>query len=390
MGFYDDDFDSKPKRRSSPGTWLASVIIAALVGSGATMAVMPTLLKNNIIGTQQQSSPTSGKSTVSQGVTYNVQSNVTEAVNRVKPAVVTVVNLQKANGFFGPSQEQEAGKGSGVLIDNQGHIVTNNHVVEGAADLEVVLNEEHVKAKLIGTDVMTDLAVIQIPKDKLKDIAPVELGSSDSLQIGEPAIAIGNPLGEFEQTVTVGVISAKKRTLPVRIGNQVAYEQTVLQTDAAINPGNSGGALINIKGQLIGINSAKIASTGVEGLGFAIPVDEVKPVVEQLIAKGKVVRPGLGITIAGDVKDIPENYRAGLPIDYGVAVKSVSPGGPADKAGLKSGDVIAKIDNNQVKTFLDLRRYLFTKKPGDSVEISYYRNNQESKVTVSLEEIKYQ
>jgi serine protease Do len=318
-----------------------------------------------------------------------VNSDIVQAVNRVKPAVVTVVNLQKMGGFFNRPVEQEAGKGSGVLIDNKGHIVTNNHVVDGASDVEIVVNEEHIHAKVLGTDLYTDLAVLEVPTDKIKEIQPVEFGSSDALQTGEPAIAIGNPLGEFDQTVTVGVISAKNRKIPIQNqAGQVIYEQAVLQTDAAINPGNSGGALINAKGQLIGINSAKIAQSGVEGLGFAIPIDEVKPIVDQLISKGKVSRPGLGVGINGEVKDIPESYRAGLPVDYGVIVGDVAPGGPADKAGIKKGDVLAKIDNVQVKTFIDLRRYLFSKKAGDTVEVTLYRNNKETRVSVTLAELK--
>lgn len=383
MGFY-DEFDAKPKRKSS-GTWVASIIIAALVGSGSTLLMVPTMLKANMIkmpDTNQNVVKTNGSVS---NVTV-VNSDVVQAVNRVKPAVVTVVNLQKVGGFFSKQAEQEVGKGSGVIIDKAGHIVTNNHVVDGASDVEVAINNKQIKAKVLGTDLYTDLAVLQVPADSIKDIQPAELGSSDALQTGEPAIAIGNPLGEFEQTVTVGVISAKNRKIPMQDqrGN-VLFEQTVLQTDAAINPGNSGGALINIKGQLIGINSAKIASSGVEGLGFAIPIDEAKPIIDQLMTKGKVQRPALGVQISNwDVKDVPENYRASLPIDYGVIVSDVTSGGPADKAGIKKGDVIAEIDNNKLKTFVDLRKYLFSKKPGDTVELKVYRDKNEMTVKVTL------
>lgn len=388
MGFY-DEFDTRP-RRSSSGKWLASVVIAALVGSGTTFLMVPAMLKSNIIKLPEASQTIAAKgSGIVQNVTVNTDSAIVQAVNRVKPAVVTVVNLQKVGGFFSRGVEQEAGKGSGVLIDKQGHIVTNNHVVEGASDVEIIINDEHIKAKVLGTDEYTDLAVIQVPAEKVKNIEPVEFGSSEALQTGEPAIAIGNPLGEFEQTVTVGVISAKKRMIPIqdRRNGRVIYEQAVLQTDAAINPGNSGGALVNIKGQLIGINSAKIATQGVEGLGFAIPSDEVRPIVDQLIANQKVIRPGLGVSISWDVKDIPENYRAGLPINYGVVVSDVLPGGPADKAGIKQGDVLAKIDNVEIKTFLDMRRYLFSKKPGDTVQVTYYRDNQVKTASVALTEL---
>ncbi|GAX89095.1 S1C family serine protease [Effusibacillus lacus] len=387
MGFY-DDFDAKPRKRS--GSWLASVIIAALVGSGSTLLMVPAMIKANVIKLPEASQVVSSNGKLpSQTVAYNVETGIVSAVNRVKPAVVTVVNIQKVGGYFNRGLKQEAGKGSGVIIDNQGHIVTNNHVVDGASDVEIIVNDEHIKAKVLGTDELTDLAVLQVPTDKIKEIKPVELGSSEALQTGEPAIAIGNPLGEFEQTVTVGVISAKKRMMEIYGQNgRVVHEQPVLQTDAAINPGNSGGALINIKGQLIGINSAKIAERGIEGLGFAIPIDEAKPIIEQLMSKGKVIRPALGVGVEWDVKDIPENYKSGLPINYGVVVSNVTPGSPADKAGLKAGDVIFKIDNTQIHTFLDLRKYLFSKKPGDTVQVTFYRENKENTVSVTLMELK--
>lgn len=166
----------------------------------------------------------------------------------------------------------------------------------------------------------------------------------------------------------------------------VVYEQSVLQTDAAINPGNSGGALVNIQGQLIGINSAKIASSGVEGLGFAIPIDEAKPIIEQLISRGKVIRPALGVTIQGGVQDIPDNYRAGLPVDYGVVVDRVS--GAAEKAGILRGDIIVKIDDVKIKTFMDLRKYLFTKNPGETVRVTFYRQSEEKTVSIALQEMR--
>ncbi|BCJ87531.1 S1C family serine protease [Effusibacillus dendaii] len=381
-----DDFDKKPKSRFS-GSWLASVVIAALVGSGTTVVLVPELIKSNIIKLPQVTQTWSNSGNPVSVTPVSVNTDIVKAVNKVKPAVLTVVNLQKVRGFFG-SPEQEAGKGSGVLLDNQGHIVTNNHVVNGASDVQVVINNENVPAKVLGVDAFTDLAVLQVPADKVKDIQPVQLGDSNALQTGEPAIAIGNPLGEFDQTVTVGVISAKNRTIPLQDSKgQVIYEQTVLQTDAAINPGNSGGALINIAGQLVGINSAKIATQGVEGLGFAIPIDEAKPIIDQLITNHKVTRPALGVSIQGEVASIPASYKAGLPINYGVVVGDVASGSSAAKAGIKSGDILAKIDDTQINTFLDLRKYLFSKKPGDTVQMTLYRDNKPQTVKVQLGEL---
>lgn len=395
MGFYNEDEGSR-RRKPSTASWLASVVLAAAVGSGATFVTMPLLAKSqfatansNVAGSNSSGSAKVGtqKSNVMvQGVSTTVNSSIVDAVNKVKPAVVTVVNMQQSGRFSQNSQQQPAGKGSGVVIDNQGHIVTNNHVVEGASQIEIVVNGDSIPAKVLGTDQFTDLAVLQVAVDKLKGIQPVELGSSEALQTGEPAIAIGNPLGEFEQTVTVGVISAKNRKLPVedQAGNPV-YEQTVLQTDAAINPGNSGGALVNVKGQLIGINSAKIASSGVEGLGFSIPIDEAKPIIEQIMSNGKVTRPALGVSVSGDVQDIPENYRDGLPVDYGVVVESAT--GPAQKAGIQKDDVIVQIDDTKIKTFVDLRKYLFSKQPGDTVKVTFYRGSQQQTASITLQKL---
>ncbi|GAX88610.1 S1C family serine protease [Effusibacillus lacus] len=387
MGFYDDS--AKNHKRLSAKTWITLVVSASLLGSGTTTALMlPFLTGTKQIKLSQTNTALAEENPAAvQSVALNVNSEIIQAVNKAKPAVVTVVNLQNDGGRFYGNQAHEAGKGSGVVIDRKGHIVTNNHVVEGASQVRVLVNGQTVNAKILGTDALTDLAVLEIPTDKVDGIEPIEIGISESLQIGEPAIAIGNPLGEFEQTVTVGVISAKNRKLPTqdRAGN-IVYEQTVLQTDAAINPGNSGGALVNVKGQLIGINSAKIASSGVEGLGFAIPIDEAKPIIEQLITNGKVIRPALGVSVSWEVKNIPANYRKELPVDYGVIVEAAS--GPAQKAGIESGDVIVQIDNVKINTFLDMRKYLFSKQPGDTVKVTFYRDSEERTVSVPLQELK--
>lgn len=290
MGFYNDGEGTV--RRKASRAWVASVLLAGVVGSGTTLLTVPLLAKLQNTASNTSTVKAANSNIVAQSVATHVNSDIVQAVNKVKPAVVTVVNLQQNTGFFSRNNAQQTATGSGVLIDKKGHIVTNNHVVEGASEVDIVINQETIKAKVLGTDPFTDLAVLEVPVDKVKGIEPVEIGQSEAVQTGEPAIAIGNPLGQFEQTVTVGVISAKNRNLPVQdqAGNDV-YEQSVLQTDAAINPGNSGGALVNVQGQLIGINSAKIASSGVEGIGFAIPIDEAKPIIDQLLTDGKVTRP---------------------------------------------------------------------------------------------------
>jgi serine protease Do len=390
MGFY-DEFETKPKRKGNLSSWVAVALVSALIGSGTTVALVPTLIKSNVISTSGGSNslaPTSnsGNGVKPQNVSVSVNSGVTDAVNAVKPAVVGVLNMQKTKDFFGnqSKSEQEAGTGSGILFDKAGHIVTNNHVVEGADEVEVSINDKKVKATVVGTDPITDLAVIKVDPNEVKDLVPANFGNSDTLNIGEPAIAIGNPLGmKFAQTVTVGVISATNRDMPVQDEQtgQDLYSQTVLQTDAAINPGNSGGALVNIKGEVIGINSAKIATTGVEGIGFAIPINEARPIIQQLMDSGKVIRPALGIS-GYSLAEVPEYYRPNVPTDTGILVEKTQDG--AAKAGLDKGDVIVAIDGKKVEDQVELRKQLFTHKPGDKVKVDYYRGKDKKTVEVTL------
>ena len=388
MGFY-DDFDTKPKRKGNTGTWIAVALVSALIGSGTTVALVPALIKNHVIDVNSSVSNTTMASTSGsnnslapkQMVNVDVQSGIVEAVNKVKPAVVGISNMQQGTDFFGRQmQEQEAGTGSGVLFDSEkGYIVTNNHVVEGAKELEVTLEDgKRIMAEMVGTDPLTDLAVIKVDPKEVKSITAAAFGTSENLNIGEPAIAIGNPLGlKFAQTVTTGVISATKREMPTADG---AFSMSVLQTDAAINPGNSGGALVNIKGEVIGINSAKISQTGIEGIGFAIPMDEAKPIIQQLIEKGKVERPVLGISPI-DLADV-DQQRLDVPVETGVVIAKVS--GNAAQAGLERGDVIVKIDEDKVDDQIALRKALYKKKPGDSVKVQYYRGKELKTVDVKL------
>jgi serine protease Do len=397
MGFY-DDFDKQPKqkRRGAMTSWVAVVLVSAVIGSGTTVALVPTLLKSgalqasgtNIALTSNSSSKVSG---LTQTTSVNVNDGIVQAVNKVKPAIVGVLNMQKQKSSFGSfgssssSSVQEAGTGSGIVIDDQGHVVTNNHVVEGADEVDLALQDgSHVKAQVVGTDPITDLAVVKVDPSKLKGITPATFGDSSSLNIGETAIAIGNPLGmSFAQTVTVGVISATNRDLPVQDeqSGQTLYSQTVLQTDAAINPGNSGGALCNISGQVIGINSAKIASSGVEGIGFAIPINEARPIIQQILDHGKVVRPQLGIS-GYNLADVPTDFQANVPTKTGILVEQAQ--GGAAQAGITKGDVIVKVDGQSVEDQASLRKVLFKHQPGDSVKVEFYRGSTLKTANVKL------
>jgi serine protease Do len=298
-------------------------------------------------------------------------------------SVVGVLNQVKNQSKQSAVTDTTQGSGSGVIISTDGYIVTNNHVVSGADSLTVVLNNgEKVPAKLIGADAQTDLAVIKIDKTGL---TAMPFGNSDNVQVGETVIAIGDPLGtDLAGTVTAGIISAKNRSIQID-----GYTYNVLQTDAAINPGNSGGALVNSKGELIGINSSKSTSAGVdeygqtisaEGIGFAIPVNEVKPIIEQLIKDGGISRPVIGITL----REITEDLATTNQVPVGLGIVSVTDGGPAMKAGLTAGDIIVEFDGTKVETTTQMRDIINKHKVGDTVKIKVYRSTENKDMTFDI------
>ncbi|WP_425542207.1 S1C family serine protease [Salinibacillus aidingensis] len=281
-----------------------------------------------------------------------------------------------------------SGTGSGVIYNvtnDAAYIVTNNHVIEGASEIEVSLyNGDVVTAKLVGTDSLTDIAVLKIAGNY--DINPLEFGDSDALRTGQEVIAIGNPLGlELSRTVTQGIVSAVDRTITVStsVGD---WNLEVIQTDAAINPGNSGGALINSSGKLIGINSLKISDSGVEGLGFAIPSNEVVTIIDEIMEHGQVVRPYLGVGLA-NLNEINPFYAQNLPegITEGAIVISVDQNSAAGLAGLQQKDIITSINDQPIEGEEDLRRYLYTQlESGDKATIKFYRNGTLQTVDVIL------
>lgn len=319
--------------------------------------------------------------------TKSDQATIADIVEEISPTIVGVINLQKAQSQFNlQSENVETGSGSGVIFkkdDKYGYIVTNNHVIEDANEIQVSLySGKTVKAEVVGADALTDLAVLKIDRKYVNEVAT--FGDSSKLRTGDEVIAIGNPLGEeFSRTVTQGIISATERSISVST-SAGEWEITALQTDAAINPGNSGGALINANGEVIGINSLKISEEGVEGLGFAIPSNDVIPIAEELIQNGEIKRPYLGIQMY-DISNIFPTYRQSLfgKLENGIVVAGVEQGSPASKAGLKVNDVIVGIDGNEVKNIAELRKYLYSKvKPGNTVKIEFYRDGK--KKTVSL------
>lgn len=358
------------------------------------------------------STTSSGKTTVS-NVTYNVTSDVTTAVSKVQDAVVSIINLQstssndqlgglfrsdESNSSSNDSTLEIASEGSGVIYKKSGdtaYIVTNNHVVEGQKELQVVLADgTKVTATLVGTDSYTDLAVLKISSSKVTTVAT--FGDSSALKVGEPAIAIGSPLGsEYANSVTEGIISSLNRQVTSTNDEGEAVSINAIQTDAAINPGNSGGPLINIEGQVVGINSSKIASSSssssgvsVEGMGFAIPSNDVVTIINQLEKNGKITRPALGISMY-DLRSISSEQQEEIlkvpsTVKQGVVILNVANGTPAEKAGLEKYDVITKIDGKEITSTTELRAALYAKSVGDTMKITFYRESKEKTVTVEL------
>ncbi|MBM7645503.1 serine protease Do [Scopulibacillus daqui] len=395
MGFYDSEHSSSEEpRRSGPrrGGWFLAGLVGAIVGVVVMLVLTPVLSNLGFlpynVNTQGQTDVTGP--TTTKNVKVDVNSAVTKAVSDVSPAVVGVINEQKGQDFFSALNDQysEAALGSGIVYkkdNNYAYVVTNNHVVEGASKVQVQLdNNTKVNAQILGKDALYDLAVLRIPADKVKKVA--QFGDSSDLKRGEPVVAIGNPLG-FSGTVTEGIVSSNNRVIPSTHGN-VSYQAPVIQTDAAINPGNSGGALVNIEGQVIGINSSKISEQDVEGIGFAIPINVAKPVIQQLETNGKVERAYLGLQIidlsmipAGELQKlkVPANVKSGL------IVAKVSNGSPADKGGLEAGDVITEVNGKKITSYIDFSTYLYTKlKPGDTVNMKVYRFGKEKNVSFKL------
>lgn len=305
---------------------------------------------------------------------------VVVAAQKVGPAVVGITNKAYVRDFFNRVQLTERGTGSGVIYDKSGLIATNNHVVEGAQEIIVSLTDgRSVKGKVLGADAATDLAVVKIDVDG--DLPVADFGDSSTLQVGEPAIAIGNPLGlEFRGSVTVGVISALNRS--IELGDR---KFNLIQTDAAINPGNSGGALVNADGEVVGINSAKVAVSGVEGIGFAIPVNSAKPILDELAHHGRIARPYIGASLID--KDISARYGFDLDLHGGIFVMKIVTGGPVYNAGMRPGDIILTFDGDKVETVPELRSKLAEKKVGDVVEIVVLRAGIERSLQVTLQEM---
>ena len=337
------------------------------------------------------SGTTSAKSETSSSGSSSSNSNVASVVNEVMPSVVSITSTIQSSNYYGFGTQESEGAGSGFIVaktkDNL-MIATNNHVVSDATSLTVgFVDDTTAKATVVGTDSSADLAVISVKIKDIKDstaskIKVATLGSSDDLKVGEEVVAIGNALG-YGQSVTTGVVSAKNREVSLTDGTM-----NLLQTDAAINPGNSGGVLINMDGQVVGINNAKLEDTSVEGMGYAIPITTAKTILTDLMNASSVsTKDAAFLGVVG--RDINESYSSALGIPSGIYVSQVVSGSPAEKAGISAGDVITKFEGNNVSTMSGLKEKLALKKANTKVKITFKRANQsgtyeEKTVTVTL------
>jgi Do/DeqQ family serine protease len=371
-----------------------AVLMIAAAGGG--------YLVRGHLGRGGAATPSSPQAATGIALAENLQMGFVDVAQHVRPAVVHLGTIQRAkqrrgpnlpqgnddpffrdffNQFFGSegpdsrSEFRRPGLGSGVIIDKRGLVLTNFHVVKGADEILIRLSDKReYRGQILGTDPKTDLALVKFQPDH--ELTVASLGNSDALQVGEWAIAIGNPFG-LDQTVTVGVISATGRS---DVG--IATYENFIQTDASINPGNSGGPLVNLKGQVIGVNTAIVAAG--QGIGFAIPINMVKRVVDQLVDKGKVVRGWLGVALQPLSPDLAQSL--GLDGTTGAVVGSTIAGSPAAQAGLEQGDVIVAFDKTPVEDYRHVQRLVAETRAGKNVTLQIVRKKQKMDVTVMIAE----
>ena len=375
---------------------------------GQLLVVILISFFSGILGTfttlqlsQKQNSGTTTTTTVSKTAVKN-ENSTTQAVDKVKDAVVSVITYSSnsQNSLLGSDEtdtdtnaEQVYSEGSGVIYKKEGntaYLVTNTHVINGAKKVDIRLADgTKVPGEIVGSDTYSDIAVVKIAADKVTTVA--EFGDSSQLTVGETAIAIGSPLGsEYANTVTQGIVSSLNRNVSLKSEDGQAISTNAIQTDTAINPGNSGGPLINIQGQVIGITSSKIASNGgtsVEGLGFAIPANDVINIIKQLEKDGKVTRPALGIRMVNlSNLSTTDLQKLKLPgnVTSGVAVRSVQKNMPAN-GHLQQYDVITKIDDKAISSTTELQSALYSHSIGDSMTVTYYRDGKEETTTIKLD-----
>ena len=379
-------FNNDAKRSKGKSYFLlfiVFVLVAVLSGVGSSYYFANLFIEKS---RDQGASPR-----IIEKISLEEDSAVIDSVNKVFPSVVSIVTVAKGITFFGEIVEQKGG-GTGFIITNDGQILTNKHVVAGSDNLNVITSDGHdYVGTVVATDPIFDFALVKI---EAKSLPVVELGDSDSLQIGQRVIAIGNALGEYSNSVTVGVVSGRARAISAsdRSGGSSRLEG-LIQTDAPINPGNSGGPLINTRGQVVGVNTAIDAQAN--SISFAMPINSAKTAITSYLKKGSIIRPFMGIRYINITREFAAlnklDVNAGALIVAGTGqgeTIAVVPGGPADKAGLMVNDIITQINGEKISENKSVITILSAYNPGDKVEVTYLRKGEEKKTTVELGELK--
>ncbi len=372
--------NKKRKKNNGFKAVVATGLICSLIGGGIGGVVGANIaadnLKASLVSSTEDEEEGRGRLELV-GNNHEI-SPVVAIAEKVTPSVVGVKTFGTAYTYWGQRiPNQELGSGSGIIYSKDGYIITNYHVIEDATSVMITLSDgTEYDARIIGSDSSSDLAVLKVEAEKLP---AADFGDSSALQIGELVVAIGNPLG-YENTVTDGIVSGLNRQLTDYIDSA-----TLIQTNATINSGNSGGALVNSRGEVVGINSAKLVASNAEGMGFALSINEVKPIVEEIISKGHVSRPYLGVSINSQYQvdaDTAERYE----IPMGIQIAEVAINGPADRAGLQAGDIIYKVNDTLIQSFDDLSEIIDDSKVGDKLRILAERNGQKIVADVTLGE----
>jgi serine protease Do len=362
------------------------VVIISIVGL-ILLCILGAIIGSRLFNALENNTSLTGRDTVKDDgnkIVTQEEENVANLVNKVSPTVVSIVTTSQGDSFYGPTVE--SGAGTGIIVGKDGYVMTNKHVVSGTNEVGVVLTDgtTYENVKVIGSDPLNDIAFLKI--DGVKDLPAAELGDSGSIRVGQKVVAIGNSLGQYQNTVTSGIISGTGRPISAQDGETVENLNDLIQTDAAINPGNSGGPLLNLAGQVIGINTAIIEDA--QGIGFAIPVNTTKGLLKGVLAGKGVERAYLGINYIPITADVVKRFdlkvKQGAYVHNAEGQSPIVGGSPADKAGVKEGDIVTRVNGVDLGSSAGLSSLVAEYAPGDTVELTVMRDGREATLRVTL------